>query len=135
MGLTARLDARPSWHGRERIRGEFTLLFEGAGGAAEGAQAGGEEMPGAAAGSRGGGGGDMLARLRGMLAAGESPSRAARAVAEATGLRRRDVYAEALRLSTDTAADPPPGGAAAVAAGVGGNDAGDQPAARAHGGG
>ena len=41
---------------------------------------------------------EVEARLRALLAAGVTPSRAAREVSEALGVRRRDVYATAQRI-------------------------------------
>lgn len=68
----------------ETIRGEWTVLV------------GGAQEEDAADGA--GAGNDWREDLRRRLAAGESSKDAARAVAEAHGLSRREVYAEALRL-------------------------------------
>jgi 16S rRNA (cytidine1402-2'-O)-methyltransferase len=76
-----------------RARGEFTLLVEaGSQADSEGAHAG-PPMSALDADAQ------VDARLREQLGAGVAPSRAAREVAEALGVRRKDVYARALALS------------------------------------
>ena len=76
----------------------MTLLIEGDGGDGDGG--GDDELDAADAEEA------VEAQLRAALAAGEPPSAAARAVAERTGVRRKEVYARAMQLAKKT-----PGGA------------------------
>ena len=79
-----------------RARGEVTLLIEGDG-AGDGDGGAGDELEAADADAA------VEEQLRAALAAGESPSAAARAVAERTGVRRKEVYARAMLLAKQTA--------------------------------
>ena len=86
--LTPLMPARPP---SGRARGEFTLLVE-AGSETEGIGA-------VSLTSTLDADAQVDARLREQLGAGVAPSRAAREVAEALGVRRKDVYSRALALS------------------------------------
>ena len=83
--LTPLMPARPP---SGRARGEFTLLVEA-----------GSETETVSEASSLDADAQVDARLREQLGAGVAPSRAAREVAEALGVRRKDVYSRALALS------------------------------------
>ena len=70
----------------------MTLLIQGDAGGDDGD--GGDELEAADADAA------VETQLRAALEAGESPSAASRMVAERTGVRRKDVYARALQLTS-----------------------------------
>ena len=78
-----------------RARGEFTLLVEAGSEAEEKDRAVGASAQASALDADA----QIDARLKEQLGAGVAPSRAAREVAEALGVRRKDVYNRALAMS------------------------------------
>jgi 16S rRNA (cytidine1402-2'-O)-methyltransferase len=94
-------DAADEFSDSDRARGEFTLLIEGGplAGDDEQMDADGQDVsPGGMASEDA----RVEAQLRERLDAGIAPSRAAREVAEALGVRRRDVYSRALAMADTT---------------------------------
>lgn len=94
-------DAAHEFSDSDRARGEFTLLIEGGplAGDDEQMDADGQDVsPGGMASEDA----RVEAQLRERLDAGIAPSRAAREVAEALGVRRRDVYSRALAMADTT---------------------------------
>ena len=89
-------------------RGEFVLLVEGSGGGGGGGSEAGGDASSAPAGEA-----ELEAALREALAAGEKPSSAAKRLAAALGVSKRQAYALSLRL--------------AAGAGGGGEDAAAEP--------
>lgn len=84
-----------------RARGEITLLIHGCVPSADDAACVGEAPGGLDAGEAAA---SVEGRLRSLMGSGggdASPSRAAKRVAEETGVRRRDVYAAALAIAAE----------------------------------